>query len=62
MASLQNLYGGHFRNLGVMIDGLSSPWSLWSLGHSTPPVLSICPLYTNSGFGKERRILIGSSC
>ena len=25
----------------------------------TPPVLSTCPLYTNSGCGKERRILIG---
>ena len=24
-----------------------------------PPVLSTCPLYTNSGCGKERRILIG---
>ena len=25
----------------------------------TPPVLSTCPLHTNSGCGKERRILIG---
>ena len=25
----------------------------------TPPVLSACPLHTNSGCGKERRILIG---
>ena len=25
----------------------------------TPPVLSTCPLHTNSGRGKERRILIG---
>ena len=24
-----------------------------------PPVLSTCPLHTNSGCGKERRILIG---
>ena len=24
-----------------------------------PPVLSVCPLHTNSGCGKERRILIG---
>ena len=24
-----------------------------------PPVLSACPLHTNSGCGKERRILIG---
>ena len=23
------------------------------------PVLSICPLHINSGYGKERRILIG---
>ena len=26
---------------------------------SKPPVLSTCPLHTNSGCGKERRILIG---
>ena len=26
---------------------------------SPPPVLSACPLHTNSGCGKERRILIG---
>ena len=26
---------------------------------SAPPVLSTCPLHTNSGCGKERRILIG---
>ena len=24
-----------------------------------PPVLSTCPLHTNSGCGKERRMLIG---
>ena len=27
--------------------------------HCTPPVLSTCPLHTNSGCGKERHILIG---
>ena len=27
---------------------------------TVPPVLSTCPLHTNSGCGKERRILIGS--
>ena len=26
---------------------------------SLPPVLSTCPLHTNSGCGKERRVLIG---
>ncbi|CAN0212227.1 unnamed protein product, partial [Ascophyllum nodosum] len=26
----------------------------------SPPVLSTCPLHTNSGCGKERRILIGT--
>ena len=28
------------------------------VGMHQPPVLSTCPLHTNSGFGKERRILI----
>ena len=27
--------------------------------HLTTPVFSTCPLHTNSGYGKERRILIG---
>ena len=27
--------------------------------NSLPPVLSTCPLHTNSGCGKERRISIG---
>ena len=30
-----------------------------SLEYTTPPVLSTCPLHTNSGCGKEGRILIG---
>ena len=25
----------------------------------TTPILSTCPLHTNSGYGKERRIIIG---
>ena len=33
--------------------------SLPSISDGKPPVLSACPLHTNSGCGKERRILIG---
>ena len=32
--------------------------NVW-INHLYPPVLSTCPLYTNGGRGKERRILIG---
>ena len=30
--------------------------------HAVPPILSTCPLHNNSGYGKERRILIDPWC
>ena len=35
------------------------PVQLTASSRIVPPVLSTCPLHTNSGCGKERRILIG---
>ena len=35
------------------------PWSLSVYEHKHTPILSTCPLHTNSGCGKEGRILIG---
>ena len=32
---------------------------IYCILYTVPPVLSTCPLHTNSGCGKERRILIG---
>ena len=45
---------------GDLTDNSSSiRFSFFILYGALPPVLSKCPFHTNSGCGKERRILIG---
>ena len=47
-------------NISVQYNGRFLPdIILLTQGHLLPPVLSTCPLHTNSGCGKEGRILIG---
>ena len=41
-----------------LVDRRPQVDQLW-IPYSHPPVLSTCPLHTNNGCGKERRILIG---
>ena len=48
-----------FKDAFNYVDGFMSLQYIIS-HHCNTPVLSTCPLHTNSGCGKERRILIGS--
>ena len=45
----------------TLCDSIGEPFECHEefLSLQPPPVLSTCPLHTNSGCGKERRILIG---
>ena len=54
IAAIQQYLGYSIRTK----DGMGS-LAAGGVGNLYPPVFSTCPLHTNSGCGKERRILIG---